>query len=72
MDNRLLDDTISYVRKELTAIHNDLTWADGVQAESFKVRRSRLMAELDRLESLRLTVATSVPTHVPTQQVELA
>ena len=56
MDRQLLDDTITYVRKELTSIHQDLTWADGSQAESFKVRQMRLLAELDRLESLRRIV----------------
>ncbi len=60
MDNRLLDDTITYVRKELTAIHHDLTWADGAQAESFRTRQTRLMAELDRLESLRTTAVAAV------------
>lgn len=56
MDRQLLDDTITYVRKELTSIHQDLTWADGSQAESFRVRQMRLLAELDRLESLRRIV----------------
>lgn len=60
MDRRLLDDTIMYVRKELTRIHQDLTWADGSHAESLKVRQMRLLAELDRLESLRRIVPTSV------------
>jgi hypothetical protein len=53
MHRQLLDDTISYLRKELTGIYQDLTWADGSQAESFKVRQVRLLAELERLESLR-------------------
>jgi hypothetical protein len=59
MDRQLLDDTITYVRKELTSIHQDLTWADGSQAESFRVRQMRLLAELDRLESLRRIVPMS-------------
>jgi hypothetical protein len=62
MDRQLLDDTITYVRKELTSIHQDLTWADGSQAESFRVRQMRLLAELDRLESLRRIVPISAGT----------
>jgi hypothetical protein len=53
MNNHVLDQTISYVQKELTRIHHDLTWADGAQAEAFKTRMARLVAELDRLEAIR-------------------
>jgi hypothetical protein len=53
MDRQVLDETIHYVRKELTRIHEDLTWADGAQAQSLETRKSRLAAELDRLESMR-------------------
>ncbi|BCX03634.1 MAG: hypothetical protein KatS3mg053_1572 [Candidatus Roseilinea sp.] len=61
MNRQLLDETIAYLRKELTSIHHDLTWADGVQAESFRVRQIRLRAELDRLEALRRTIAAPIP-----------
>lgn len=53
MDKHVLDETIVYVKKEITRIHQDLTWADGSQAESYKLRSARLAAELDRLESMR-------------------
>lgn len=69
MNRQLLDETIAYLRKELTSIHHDLTWADGAQAESFRVRQVRLLAELDRLEALRRTVATPIAmlTHAAAQ-----
>jgi len=60
MNKQLLDETIAYLRKELTSIHHDLTWADGTQAESFRVRQIRLLAELDRLEALRRTLVTPI------------
>ncbi|GIV83645.1 MAG: hypothetical protein KatS3mg052_0652 [Candidatus Roseilinea sp.] len=66
MTRQLLDETIAYLRKELTSIHYDLTWADGAQAESFRVRQMRLLAELDRLEALRRTMAAPVTTRNPT------
>lgn len=53
MDKQVLDETIAYVKKELTRIHQDLTWADGSQEQSYKLRSARLAAELDRLESMR-------------------
>lgn len=61
MDRQVLDETIAYVKKELTRIHHDMTWADGSQAESFKLRSARLAAELDRLESMRC-LTTMTPT----------
>ncbi|PJF48043.1 MAG: hypothetical protein D6709_07430 [Chloroflexi bacterium] len=66
MTRQLLDETIAYLRKELTSIHYDLTWADGAQAESFRVRQMRLLAELDRLEALRRTMAAPVTACNPT------
>ncbi len=66
MNRQLLDETIAYIRKELTSIHYDLTWADGMQAESFRARQIRLLAELERLEALRRTVATPVAMLTPT------
>ena len=60
MTQQLLDDTIAYVRKELTGIHESLTWADGAQAETFRMRQARLRAELDRLESLRNVVGPKI------------
>lgn len=56
MDRQVLDETINYVQKELTRIHEDLTWADGSQAQSFETRKARLVAELERLESIRRAV----------------
>ncbi|MFN4293070.1 MAG: hypothetical protein ACK4JD_02950 [Thermoflexales bacterium] len=65
MTRQLLDETIAYLRKELTSIHHDLTWADGAQAESFRMRQIRLLAELDRLEALRRTMAAPVTMRTP-------
>jgi hypothetical protein len=59
MNRQLLDETIAYLKKELTNVYHDLTWAEGIQAEVFRTRQARLMAELDRLEMLRCTSATS-------------
>ncbi len=56
LNRRIVDETLAYVRQELTRLAQDLTWADGAQAETFRVRRARLLAELDRLESLRRTL----------------
>ncbi len=53
MNRKIVDETLAYVRQELTRLTQDLTWADGLQAEAFRVRKARLLAELDRLESLR-------------------
>ncbi len=61
MNRQLLDETIAYLKKELTNICYDLTWAEGIQAEAFKTRQARLMAELDRLEMLRRSAGTSLP-----------
>ncbi|MFC1465484.1 MAG: hypothetical protein ACFLMY_11625 [Candidatus Brachytrichaceae bacterium NZ_4S206] len=72
MNRQLLDETIAYLRKELTSIHHDLTWADGVQAESFRVRQIRLLAELDRLEALRRTVVTPIAMLSPTSTAQPA
>jgi hypothetical protein len=64
MDRQVLDETITYVKKELTRIHQDLTWADGSQAEAYKLRSARLAAELDRLESMRCLTPAS-PANAP-------
>lgn len=69
MNKQLLDDTIAYIRKELTSIHHDLTWADGTQAEAFRVRQIRLQAELDRLEALRRSMIVPMTTVVPVSAV---
>ena len=61
MNKQLLDETIAYLKKELTNIYYDLTWAEGIQAEAFRTRQARLMAELDRLEMLRRSSVTSLP-----------
>jgi hypothetical protein len=60
MNKQLLDETIAYLKKELTNIYYDLTWAEGIQAEAFRTRQARLMAELDRLEMLRRSSVTSL------------
>lgn len=60
MDRNVLDHTIAYVLKELTRIHQDLMWADGAQAESYRTRQLRLQAELDRLEALRRSAPPSL------------
>lgn len=69
MNKQLLDDTIAYIRKELTSIHHDLTWADGTQAEAFRVRQIRLQAELDRLEALRRSMIVPMTTVVAVSAV---
>lgn len=69
MNKQLLDDTIAYIRKELTSIHHDLTWADGTQAEAFRVRQIRLQAELDRLEALRRSMIAPMTTVVAVSAV---
>jgi len=69
MNKQLLDETIAYLKKELTNIYHDLTWAEGIQAETFKTRQARLMAELDRLEMLRRSSATSLQLIHSTQPV---
>jgi hypothetical protein len=57
MTKQLIDDTLVYVRRELTRLSEDLTWADGAEAERLSTRRSRLLAERDRLEYLRQSAA---------------
>lgn len=69
MTRQLLDETIAYLRKELTSIHHDLTWADGAQAEAFRVRQIRLLAELDRLEALRRSMAAPVAMRNPASSI---
>ena len=64
MQPQLIDDTISYVRKELTRLHQDLMWADGVQEESYRTRQTRLQAELNRLESLRRMTGPTQPAFI--------
>jgi hypothetical protein len=61
MNKQLLDETIAYLKKELANIYYDLTWAEGIQAEAFRTRQARLMAELDRLEMLRRSSVTLLP-----------
>jgi hypothetical protein len=59
MTRQLVDDTMTYVRQELTRISQDLTWADGAEAQRLYVRQSRLTAELDRLGIMRQTLNTA-------------
>ncbi len=56
MNRQVLENAIAYIRRELTRIHHELTCADGAQADALLVRRARLTAELERLESIRYTV----------------
>jgi uncharacterized small protein (DUF1192 family) len=65
MNKQVVDETIAYVQKELTRIHQDLTWADGSQAESYQVRAARLVAELDRLEAIRRASPATRPMGSP-------
>lgn len=60
MTKQIIDETLSYVRRELTRLSEDLMWADGAEAERLRTRRSRLVAELDRLELMRQS-AVSLP-----------
>jgi hypothetical protein len=60
-NRQLLEETIAYLKKELINVYHDLTWAEGIQAEAFRTRQARLMAELDRLEMLRRMPATPLP-----------
>ncbi len=69
MNRQLLDETIAYLKKELTSVYHDLTWAEGIQAEAFRTRQARLLAELDRLEMLRRTLATPLSIVHPAQAV---
>ena len=61
---QILDDTIAYLRRELTGIHQDLTWADGARAEALRVRQARLVAELERLESMRRAMPLTPMLHM--------
>ncbi len=60
MTRQIVDDTMAYVRQELTRISQDMTWADGAEAQRLEVRQSRLAAELDRLSMMRQSLASDV------------
>jgi hypothetical protein len=51
MNKQTIEDTTSYVRKELKRIAQEMLWADGAQEETLLVRREKLQAELRRLET---------------------
>jgi hypothetical protein len=56
MTRQLVDDTMDYIRKELTTLSQQSHWADGAEAQRLCVRRLRLIAELDRLALVRQTI----------------
>ncbi len=53
MTEQLISDTLTYVRKELNRLEQDIVWADGAESQRMQTRRTRLQAELSRLELLR-------------------
>ena len=65
MTKQLIDETLTYVRRELTRLSEDLTWADGLEAERMRTRHTRLVAELDRLELMRQSAA-----NMPIEMIE--
>jgi hypothetical protein len=52
VNKQVLQDTTSYVRKELDRIAQELVWADGLQEEWLMKRKASLKTELRRLETL--------------------
>jgi hypothetical protein len=52
VNKQVLQDTTSYVRKELERISQELVWADGLQEELLMKRKASLKTELRRLETL--------------------
>jgi hypothetical protein len=60
MTRQLVDDTMNYVRKELTRIAHESNWADGIEAQRLNVRRMRLVAELERLGMLRQSIQQDI------------
>jgi hypothetical protein len=53
MTRDLVENTMAYVRKELTEIAQMLSWSDGSELRRLTTRQSRLIAELDRLTMIR-------------------
>jgi hypothetical protein len=55
MDKQHIDQQIEYVRHELTRISQELVYLDGTQLQMLRVRQSRLVAELERLQALQVS-----------------
>jgi hypothetical protein len=64
MTRQLVDDTMDYIRRELTTLSQQSNWADGAEAQRLNVRRLRLIAELDRLALVRQSIQTETPEFV--------
>jgi hypothetical protein len=50
MNRQLLKQQIDFVRSELTHISQEMLYLEGVHQQTLRVRQTRLVAELDRLE----------------------
>lgn len=55
MNKQHIDQQIDYVRHELTRISQELVYQDGTQLQMLRVRQSRLVAELERLQALQVS-----------------
>jgi hypothetical protein len=50
MNRQLVKQQIDFVRSELTHISQEMLYLEGVHQQTLRVRQTRLVAELDRLE----------------------
>ena len=55
MNKQHIDQQTEYIRHELTHISQELLYQDGSQLQMLRVRQSRLMAELERLQALQVS-----------------
>jgi hypothetical protein len=55
MNKQHIGQQIDYVCHELTRISHELRYLDGTQLQMLRVRQSRLEAELERLQAMRVT-----------------
>jgi hypothetical protein len=55
MNKQHIDQQIDYVRHELTRISQELVYQDGTQLQMLRVRQSRLVAELERLQAMQVS-----------------
>ncbi len=60
MNRQQVGHQIDYVRRELTRISQELLYLEGAQAQSMRVRQSRLAGELERLQALQLSGSLSI------------
>jgi hypothetical protein len=65
MNKQQFDQQISFVKRELTRISQEVIYVEGTPQELLRVRQSRLMAELERLEGQMLTGAFSAAGSAP-------